>query len=123
MYIGKLVDPEESLDVSVYFYDLPTTVKRRNPFIYPSNQPGSLRVINLPEIFERAGIPRSTLDYVYPREFRCLACFTFTIFMHIFGAGTVESIPLTIWVLGDLNDPAHVDLLREAVIAMVRSFS
>lgn len=37
-----------------------------------------------------------------------------------FSAGR-EQTPLTIWVVGDLDDPQHAELLRQAVIAMVCS--
>ncbi|KAG8891208.1 hypothetical protein FRB99_003787, partial [Tulasnella sp. 403] len=47
IYSGELVDSED-LDMSVYFYDLPTTSKSRNALIYPSaSGPSALRILPL----------------------------------------------------------------------------
>lgn len=51
LYSGTLAD--DIPDISVYFYDLPTSAKRRNKHVYPPSTPGSLRIVNLPDIFAR----------------------------------------------------------------------
>lgn len=55
--------------MSVYFYDLPTTAKRRNKHIYPSSKAGSLKVFDLPLLFDEVEIDRANLDYLSPRKF------------------------------------------------------
>ncbi|KAF9513801.1 glycosyltransferase family 24 protein [Hydnum rufescens UP504] len=90
---GRLED-DEGRDMSVYFYDLPTTAKRRNRHVYPSTQAGSLKVFSLPDLFDQVGIDRVAIDY------------------------TTEAVPLSIWVVGDFNLPSHVELLRNALTAM-----
>ena len=55
--------------MSVYFYDLPSTAKRRNRHVYPSTQAGNLKVFALPDLFDQVGIDRAAMDYVYPSKF------------------------------------------------------
>jgi UDP-glucose:glycoprotein glucosyltransferase len=65
LYTGALADAEET-DVSVFMYDLPTTAKRRNKFIYPSND---LRVYALDSLFNAASATKQLKEaFVYPRE-------------------------------------------------------
>ena len=53
--------------MATYFYDLPTTLKRRNMFIYPAESgPGRLQVYNLPAVSKEVGVKWDELDYVYP---------------------------------------------------------
>lgn len=66
LYGGRLEDKED-IDMSVYFYDLPTTAKRRNKHIYPSSKAGSLKVLDLPLLFDEVEIDRASLDYLSPR--------------------------------------------------------
>jgi UDP-glucose:glycoprotein glucosyltransferase len=64
VYMGLLSDSIE--DVSVYFYDLPTSAKRRNRYIFPTNKPGaSLRVVCLPEVFAQTGYEAISGSYVH----------------------------------------------------------
>lgn len=35
--------------------------------------------------------------------------------------GSEESVPLSIWAVGDMDDPAYGELLYETVLAMVSS--
>ena len=56
--------------MSTYFYDLPTTAKRRNVYIHPSTKPGSLRILSLPEIVEGNGLNGATGAFLYPRKLR-----------------------------------------------------
>lgn len=66
LYTGKLSD--NIGDASVYFYDLPTSSKRRNMHIHPTNQPGSLRVANLPGLFSRTGFSVQPGSFVNPPD-------------------------------------------------------
>jgi hypothetical protein len=65
VYKGELLD-EDVETMSNYFYDLPTTISRRNRHIYPSSKKGGLKTHNLPDVFARAGLPIDSLAFVYP---------------------------------------------------------
>lgn len=68
VYEGSLSDATKGESMSNYFYDLPTSSKRRNRYIFPSNAAGSLRIVNLPELFGRARFRVSPPTYIYPRR-------------------------------------------------------
>ncbi len=63
VYKNELTDED---DVSNYFYDLPTTAKRRNMYIHPSPGAGSLRIFSLPDLIERNGLKSSPGSFLYP---------------------------------------------------------
>ena len=46
------------------FYDLLTTPKRRNKYLYPSAEPGSLRVHAMPQLLKRTGL--GNMEYIWP---------------------------------------------------------
>ena len=69
MYKGELRDEDHAESISTYFYDLPTTAKRRNAYIHPSAQVGSLRIVNLPELIEGNGLESKPGAFVYPGEY------------------------------------------------------
>ncbi|KWU41782.1 hypothetical protein RHOSPDRAFT_22376 [Rhodotorula sp. JG-1b] len=46
VYMRSLTD---DADASTYFADLPQTHKRRNPFIFPSDESNPLKIVNLPD--------------------------------------------------------------------------
>lgn len=52
--------------VDTYFYDLPGANLRRNRYIFPGAQTGSLRIFNLPELFAKIGYQFSSAAYLYP---------------------------------------------------------
>ena len=68
MYHGELADADgESL--STYFYDLPTTAKRRNAYVHPSSaKAGDLRIFALPDLIEANGLGSGPGAFVYPGE-------------------------------------------------------
>lgn len=51
IYTDQLVS---SMNVNTYFYDLPTTHERRNPFIFPGadGETNPLRIVNLVDAVE-----------------------------------------------------------------------
>ena len=68
MYQGALSDENKPEEMANYLYDMPTTSKRRNIYIYPSLSQENLKIVNIPALFTKVGfeVPSS---YVYPREF------------------------------------------------------
>ena len=51
VYMRSLTD---DTDASTYFADLPQTHKRRNPFIFPSDESNPLKIVNLVEALKGA---------------------------------------------------------------------
>ncbi|KZT07030.1 glycosyltransferase family 24 protein [Laetiporus sulphureus 93-53] len=83
--------------ISTYFYDLPVASKRRNRHIYPSVKTGDLRILSLLELvgpYEFLNWPGS---FVYPAE--------------------PERVPLTTYVVADLDSEAGRQLIKEALSA------
>ncbi|KAG8706111.1 hypothetical protein FRC09_002564, partial [Ceratobasidium sp. 395] len=95
LYTGALVDTEET-DISVFMYDLPTTAKRRNKFINPS---GNLKVYALDNLFSAAGATKQIKEaFVYP-------------------SGD-HAVPLSIWVVGDMDSSETQTLFIQALRGM-----
>jgi UDP-glucose:glycoprotein glucosyltransferase len=95
LYEGVLTE-DMAPQISTYFYDLPTTAKRRNHHIYP--QPGGLRVFNLVDLFSQAGFNSSA-----------------TSFVHV--SSSVD--PLSVFVVGDLDGDEGFALVKEILLALV----
>ncbi|KAG8741941.1 hypothetical protein FRC10_002252 [Ceratobasidium sp. 414] len=95
LYTGALADVEET-DVSVFMYDLPTTAKRRNKFIYPS---GNMKVYALDTLFTSARATKQIKEaFVYP-------------------SGD-HAVPLSVWVVGDMDDSETQTLMIQALRGM-----
>lgn len=60
-YEGNIQDGDA---VENMFYDLPTTPKRRNRYLYPSSEPESLRIHALPQLLKRTNL--SHMDHIWP---------------------------------------------------------
>ncbi|KAF5357223.1 hypothetical protein D9756_006756 [Leucocoprinus leucothites] len=70
IYTGAISDEQDKRpDMSTYFYDLPTTSKRRNRYIVPAT-PGGLRIINVPEVLVSSGLESMGVSkggaWIYP---------------------------------------------------------
>jgi hypothetical protein len=65
VYSGVITD-EHADDIENYFYDLPTTMKRRNRHIVPVGNGGDVRVAGLPDLHRWAGLHTSPDMFVYP---------------------------------------------------------
>ncbi|KAI0823499.1 glycosyltransferase family 24 protein [Trametes gibbosa] len=91
---GELREEDAGL-LSTYFYDLPTTAKRRNTYIHPTQKAGSLRIYSLPELIERNGLNSTPGAFVYPAE--------------------SENIPITMYIVADLNSEEGRAFVKEAL--------
>ncbi|GJN89390.1 hypothetical protein Rhopal_002370-T1 [Rhodotorula paludigena] len=60
IYLHSLTD---DMDAKAFFADLPTTHKRRNPYIFPSPESNPLKVVNLAEAYK--GLPRGYTTSFY----------------------------------------------------------
>ncbi|KIM46645.1 glycosyltransferase family 24 protein [Hebeloma cylindrosporum] len=95
VYEGSLSDATKGESMSNYFYDLPTSSKRRNRYIFPSNAAGRLRIVNLPELFGRARFRVSPPTYIYPPEF--------------------DSVSESLYIVADFDSVAGLDLIKEGL--------
>lgn len=66
VYDGTLTDDSKPEEFENYIYDLPTTSQRRNKHIFPSSNPGSLRIFNIPDLFEKTHFRTNVGGYFYP---------------------------------------------------------
>jgi UDP-glucose:glycoprotein glucosyltransferase len=70
------MDTDASL-MSTFFYDLPSTFSRRNPYIFVKSAPGGghlldamgLRMFNLPELFSKAGFEEKDGSFILPSKY------------------------------------------------------
>nr|GAT58270.1 predicted protein [Mycena chlorophos] len=95
IYSGKITD-ENSAEIPTYFYDQPTTSRRRNQYIFPAS--GEVRLVNMPELLRRTGLNVKRSAFVYPAE--------------------TELIPLTMFVVGDFDSSDGLALLHEALLSI-----
>ncbi|KAL5522625.1 hypothetical protein ACEPAG_8642 [Sanghuangporus baumii] len=101
IYLAELGDAN-SETIDTYFYDLPSTNLRRNRYIFPSSSPKSriggqtsnLRIVNVPELFNRTGFAPRAGAYLYSES--------------------VDTV-FTTFVVADLNSEAGITLMREAL--------
>lgn len=85
-FMGEITD-DDILSMPTFFYDLPSTFSRRNPYIFVNSQSGwgqtptrnSLRIFNLPDVFSHAGFQTTDGSFVVPSE--CVCYIYFTVFM------------------------------------------
>lgn len=108
--------------MSNYFYDLPTSSKRRNRYIFPSNAAGSLRIVNLPELFGRARFRVSPPTYIYPRRwlFLWLAGFRkILVLILMLVIAEFDSVSESLYIVADLDSAAGLDLIREGLNSLV----
>ncbi|KAJ4473165.1 glycosyltransferase family 24 protein [Lentinula aciculospora] len=95
IYEGHLTD-EDNERISNYFFDLPTTARRRNKYVVPSKD--NLDIISLPELSLISGPIFSSSSFVYP-------------------TGS-EAVSVTLFVVADLNSKDGLDFVKEALLSM-----
>ncbi|KAJ3727354.1 UDP-glucose:glycoprotein glucosyltransferase-domain-containing protein [Lentinula guzmanii] len=100
IYEGHLTD-EDNERISNYFFDLPTTARRRNKYVVPSKD--DLDIISLPELLPRSGPLFAPSSFVYPTE--------------------SEVIPVTLFVVADLNAKDGLEFVKEALTSMGKESS
>ncbi|KAH8978341.1 UDP-glucose:glycoprotein glucosyltransferase-domain-containing protein [Lactarius akahatsu] len=93
VYAGAITD-DQADDIENHFYDLPTTMKRRNRHIVPLSNGGGMRVIGLPDLHKQTGLRVSPAAFIYPAS---------------------EQVPLSIYVVADLDTEDGLSSLRDAL--------
>ncbi|CAO1632552.1 unnamed protein product [Sympodiomycopsis kandeliae] len=105
VYFGQITD---EMDVSTYFYDLPTTFTSRSDLVFPRvNEQGEsigpkIRVVDLVQAFDvlkSASKGRKVVEqFLYPDQ--------------------ESSVNATVWVIGDLDTSDGLHLVRQSVQAL-----
>ncbi|OSX61274.1 glycosyltransferase family 24 protein [Postia placenta MAD-698-R-SB12] len=98
---GKLTD-EELPNISTYFYDQPTSAKRRNAYIYPSGKTDDLQIFSLLDLVGKNGFPRQSESFVYPPE--------------------SERVSLTTYIVADFDTKEGISLVKEVLTAVTSSY-
>ena len=121
IYEGAIKD-EQSGSLSTYFYDQPTTDKRRSRYIYPTAA-GGLKIVNMVELFANTGfeafasVEGKGLAFVYPREYpyRVLVWDA-----DLMGIEETQRILLSLYVIADFDTEYGLGLVKEALSSIVR---
>ncbi|GAA5977891.1 hypothetical protein JCM11641_006101, partial [Rhodosporidiobolus odoratus] len=104
VYLGKL---DGKVDAKTYFADLPSTHKRRNPYIFPAVETNPLRFVNLVEAFEGIDEGFALEGYVEGVTGEINETTGFDV--------EEAPAPATIFVVTDLNAPEGINLARAAL--------
>ncbi|KAF9077351.1 glycosyltransferase family 24 protein [Rhodocollybia butyracea] len=95
IYSGRLTD-EDNERVSNYFFDLPTTARRRSRYVVPPKD--GLDIVSLPELVSGSGFSVSPASFIYPAE--------------------SEIIPITMFIVADLDSKEGLSFVKEALASM-----
>lgn len=94
LHLGTL--PDDIADISVHFYDLPGSHKRRNKLVHRSGKLTSDQLTSLPQLFEVTGFRTKVGSYLQWPEHK-------------------DAPLVTSYVIADFDTEDGLDLLREAV--------
>ncbi|KAF8549596.1 hypothetical protein OG21DRAFT_1515006 [Imleria badia] len=108
VYTGGITDDDTPL-MPTFFYDLPSTLPRRNPYILVNNPSGrghavdggSLQIFNLPEVFSKAGFQTMGGSFVVP--------------------GESDDLAVTVYVIADFDSHDGLELAKESLKFMTHS--
>jgi UDP-glucose:glycoprotein glucosyltransferase len=100
---GRLQEatPEDRVEASTYFYDLPQATERRNAVIFEGPGDGQkLKVVDMVSLVEQEGTAHGVgKQWIYP--------------------DATSRAAVSIWLAGDLDSDRGLDLVREALKALV----
>lgn len=113
VYGGKITD-ETTGNISTYFYDLPTSSLRRNPYISPAS--GDVQIVSIPELLKRTGFRITPSTFVYPR----MSSFSADVPSLTMCLAETEQISMTMYVVADFDTEAGLALVKEALTSIVR---
>ncbi|KAH6906727.1 hypothetical protein BKA70DRAFT_1372357 [Coprinopsis sp. MPI-PUGE-AT-0042] len=99
VYRGLLTDEIlKEKGLGNHFYDLPTTNKQRNRYIFPKTRI-DLKMLNIPEVLDKAGLTFDSKSYLYP-----------------------TSVVFTVYVVGDFDAEEALQALESDKTQMRVSF-
>ncbi|KAF8137406.1 glycosyltransferase family 24 protein [Boletus edulis] len=110
IYTGGITDSDTPL-MPTFFYDLPSTLRRRNPYILVDSPSGrgrgleksSLQMFNLPEVFSKAGFRTTDGSFVVPSQ--------------------SDGLAVTVYVIADFDSHDGLELAKESLKFMTHSVS
>ncbi|KIJ61523.1 glycosyltransferase family 24 protein [Hydnomerulius pinastri MD-312] len=102
VYMGDITDADAHL-MSTFFYDLPSTLSRRNPYIFAKSTASGghsldgtgLQMFNLAELFSNAGFEQKDGSFAVPRD--------------------SDALPVTMYIIADFDSSEGVQLAEEAL--------
>jgi UDP-glucose:glycoprotein glucosyltransferase len=106
VYTGGITDDDAPL-MPMFFYDLPLTLPRRNPYIFVNHfsshgQDGdNLQMFSLPEVFSKAGFQTTDGSFVVPSP--------------------SDDLAVTAYVIADFDSHEGLELAKESLKFMARS--
>ncbi|KAI0028565.1 glycosyltransferase family 24 protein [Vararia minispora EC-137] len=98
LYSG-VMDDSTLKDPSVYFYDLPTSFKRRNHYVIPSGNPIDITMFSLPEVFDKTNLEAPGM-FVYPADL----------------SKDNKRVPCSMYLVGDFDQEGGFAALQYALI-------
>ena len=112
VYSGLITDTNAD-NIENYFYDLPTAMKKRNRHVVPVGDGDGLRIISLPDLHQQAGLNASAM-FIYPSKTILSSSESLT------NDNVVsERVPLSIYVIADLDTEEGLSTLRAALLYSV----
>ena len=104
--------------MSVYFYDLPESRKRRNKLVYPSGKLSNGQLTSLPQLFEATGFKAKAGSYLQWRKTSPEP--NRVPLVDLFRIAERKDAPLvTIYVIADFDTEGGLDLLKNAAESLV----
>ena len=104
--------------MSVYFYDLPESRKRRNKLVYPSSKLSNGQLTSLPQLFEATSFKAKAGSYLQWRKTSPEPDWgPFAYFICI--AERKEAPLVTTYVIADFDAEDGLDLLKNAAESLV----
>ncbi|KAG8216803.1 glycosyltransferase family 24 protein [Butyriboletus roseoflavus] len=108
VYTGEITDDDIPL-MSTFFYDLPSTLPRRNPYIFVDSPSGrghaldgsGLQMFSLPEVFSKAGFQPTDSSFVVPSQ--------------------SDDLAVSAYVIADFDSHEGLELAKESLKFMTHS--
>jgi UDP-glucose:glycoprotein glucosyltransferase len=113
VYSGLITDTDAD-NIENYFYDLPTAMKKRNRHVVPDGDGDGLRITSLPDLHQQAGLNASSAMFIYPSKTILSSSESLTN-----GNVVSERVPLSIYVIADLDTEEGLSTLRAALLYSV----
>lgn len=109
--------------MSTFFYDLPSTLPRRNPYIFVNSPSGrghaldgsGLQMFNLPEVFSKAGFQTTDDSFVLPSTCH----FLYFASPPSRKVGQSDDLAVSVYVIADFNSDEGLELAKESLKFMV----
>ena len=110
-----MITDADADNIENYFYGLPTTMKRRNRHVVPAGNGDGVRVASLPTLHKQAGLSTSLAMFIYPRK-----AISNSLKSLADGDAVSEQVPLSIYVIADLDTEDGLSTVRAALAFSVR---